>query len=102
MFTTAETLPLSGEVRGGSGRSGIRDDIFITLLFFVLSDSFSPPRAYPLMSPSNNLITIRHPNGHEATVTLFGATVVSWKVNGDEKLFLSSKSGNFRQNGYLS
>lgn len=38
-----------------------------------------------------DVIQLQHPAGHSAAVALQGATVVSWKVKGEEKLFVSSK-----------
>lgn len=41
---------------------------------------------------SNEIIQVQHPAGHTAAVALQGATVISWKVKGEEeKLFVSSK-----------
>lgn len=36
-------------------------------------------------------VELQHPAGYTADIALQGATVVSWKVNGEEKLFTSSK-----------
>lgn len=36
-------------------------------------------------------VELQHPAGYTADIALQGATVVSWKVNGQEKLFTSSK-----------
>ncbi|KAF9526452.1 galactose mutarotase-like domain-containing protein [Crepidotus variabilis] len=37
-------------------------------------------------------VTLTHPKGSTAEILLYGVTVVSWKVNGAERLFVSSKA----------
>lgn len=36
-------------------------------------------------------LSVQHPAGHTAVIALQGATVISWKVNNEERLFTSSK-----------
>jgi glucose-6-phosphate 1-epimerase len=37
-------------------------------------------------------VTLTHPKGSSAEILLYGATILSWKVYGDERLFVSSKA----------
>ncbi|KAI8060218.1 galactose mutarotase-like domain-containing protein [Gongronella butleri] len=40
----------------------------------------------------NKVVTLAHPSGSSVQVALFGATVTSWKVGGEERLFVSEKA----------
>ena len=51
------------------------------------ADPRAPPPRSSWFPPPLSLITPRYTH-----TSLFGATVTSWKVNGQEKLFVSSKS----------
>ncbi|BFZ62069.1 hypothetical protein YB2330_003148 [Saitoella coloradoensis] len=46
----------------------------------------------PFNQNNDNSVTLTHPSGSSAKVLLYGATVISWEVEGKERLFLSSKA----------
>lgn len=46
----------------------------------------------PTVSIKDNTIEASLPSGESVTVYLYGATVTSWKTNGQEQLFLSDKA----------
>ncbi|KAJ5480720.1 hypothetical protein N7539_006614 [Penicillium diatomitis] len=46
----------------------------------------------PSVSVQDGLIEASLPSGESVTVYLYGATVTSWKTNGQEKLFVSKKA----------
>lgn len=46
----------------------------------------------PSVSVQDGLIEASLPSGESVTVYLYGATVTSWKANGQEQLFLSQKA----------
>ncbi|KAJ5675479.1 hypothetical protein N7462_008376 [Penicillium macrosclerotiorum] len=46
----------------------------------------------PTVSTNDGTIEARLPSGESVTVYLYGATVTSWKANGQEQLFLSEKA----------
>lgn len=46
----------------------------------------------PTVSIKDSTVEASLPSGESVTVYLYGATVTSWKVNGQEQLFLSEKA----------
>lgn len=46
----------------------------------------------PTVSIKDNTVEASLPSGESVTVYLYGATVTSWKVSGQEQLFLSEKA----------
>lgn len=46
----------------------------------------------PTVSIKDHTIEASLPTGQSVTVQLYGATVTSWKSNGQEQLFLSEKA----------
>lgn len=46
----------------------------------------------PTVSIKDNTIEASLPSGESVTVYLYGATVTSWKANGQEQLFMSEKA----------
>lgn len=46
----------------------------------------------PTVSIKDNTIEASLPSGESVTVYLYGATVTSWKTNGQEQLFMSEKA----------
>lgn len=46
----------------------------------------------PTISIKDNVVEASLPSGESVTVQLYGATVISWKCNGQEQLFLSQKA----------
>lgn len=46
----------------------------------------------PTVSIKDNTIEASLPSGESVTVYLYGATVTSWKANGQEQLFMSEQA----------
>lgn len=46
----------------------------------------------PTVDINNNVLNASLPTGESIVVHLYGATVTSWKANGQEQLFLSQKA----------
>jgi glucose-6-phosphate 1-epimerase len=46
----------------------------------------------PTISIQDNAISATLPSGESVTIQLYGATVTSWKANGQEQLFVSQKA----------
>lgn len=46
----------------------------------------------PSISIKDNAISASLPSGESVTIQLYGATVTSWKANGQEQLFVSQKA----------
>jgi len=58
----------------------------------AISASPTAPQPYVEISSDNSRVTARLPTGESVQVLLHGATVLSWKSNGQENLFLSEKA----------
>ena len=52
----------------------------------------SPSIPQPVVDVSGSTVTATLHTGESVTIYLYGATVTSWKANGEEQLFLSSKA----------
>jgi glucose-6-phosphate 1-epimerase len=46
----------------------------------------------PSIAIKDNTISASLPSGESVTIHLYGATVTSWKANGQEQLFVSEKA----------
>lgn len=46
----------------------------------------------PTVSVNDSTVEASLPSGESVTVQLYGATVTSWKANGQEQLFVSKKA----------
>ncbi len=58
----------------------------------AISASPTAPQPHVEISSDNSRVTARLPTGESVQVLLHGATVLSWKSNGQENLFLSQKA----------